>query len=119
MDDSRSQTKASGADSPVRGLHTSEHHVSPCKTGIHAVVHVLHVEKYEGGIDGIPDGIDANRSPRVLPAQPLAQHAGHSARIPPAWRQAGLYGAPCAGSNVGSELRGLRAGGRTLRKTGP
>jgi starch synthase (maltosyl-transferring) len=42
-------------------------------------------------------------------AQPVAEHARHSHRVPADWRPRGVWDSPAAGGNAGRELRNLRA----------
>ena len=50
------------------------------KLGFTPVVHVFHLAEHEGRVDRIFHRADADRGPRVLPAQLVAQHARHPAR---------------------------------------
>ncbi len=56
----------------------------------------------------LPDRADQPAGDRILPAQPVAQHAGHPARGPADRWPAGLRGAPHPGRHAVSQLRHLR-----------
>ncbi len=53
---------------------------------------------------------DAASLTRVFPPELLAEHAGHPAGIPSAWRSRRFHDAPGAGRNHDSQLRHLRSG---------
>ena len=55
---------------------------------------------------------------RVLPAEPVAQHARYPARVSAVRRAAGVHRAAGAGGDAGRQLRHLRPGLRTVREPG-
>ena len=61
---------------------------------------------------------DADGGARVLPAEPLAEHAGHPDRVPAVRRAAGVHGPARAGRDAGRQLRHLRPGVRAVREHG-
>ena len=82
-------------DLPRRGLHAPEGDVPAGQARLHPVLHLLHLAQHEVGARRVPDGADAAPEVgRVLPAQLLAEHAGHPHRGPAARRPAGLHVAP-------------------------
>ena len=62
----------------------------------------------KAGADGVLHRADPDRRPRVLPAQPVREHARHPARVPAARRAAGLPGAPGARRHARRHLRHLQ-----------
>ena len=49
---------------------------------LHPVVHLLHLAQHQARADRVLHRADARAGPRLFPAQLLAQHAGHPARVP-------------------------------------
>ena len=102
-------------DLPRRGLHASQGHVPPGQGRLYPVLQLLPLAQHQVGADRIPHRADPDRRARVLRPEPLAQHPGYPARVPPVWRTAGLHGAAYPGGYPGSQLRHLRAGLRAVR----
>src|SRR5262245_53729924 len=116
MDDPRPQEETSGPHFLVRSLHAPEHHVLVGEARIHPVIYVFHLEEHQERTDGIPDRAHTDRRPRVFPPEFLAEHAGHSSRIPAAGRPSRVYGETRASSDTEFELWNLWAGVRARRK---
>ena len=74
----RGERRFSRGDFPGGSVYAAEGHVPAGETGVHAVVHVFCVEKYQGGIDGILHGNHRAAGERFFPAQSVAQYSGHS-----------------------------------------
>src|SRR5262249_15623918 len=107
VDDSRSEKEESRFDFPLGSVHASEHHVSPCQARFHAVVHLLYLEEHQEGTYRLPHGTHENRGERILPTQFLAEHSGHSSRVPATRRTPRIYGETRAGSNTRRQLRDI------------
>ena len=80
----------------------------PGQGRVHAVVHLLHLAQHEGGADRLLHRADRRRGARVLPAEPVRQHARHPPRLPAARRPAGVRGAAAARGDARRELRHLQ-----------
>ena len=65
------------------------------------------------------DRADPAAGRRVLPAEPLAEHAGHPPRVPAARRPPRVRGALPAGRDARRQLRHLRSGLRAVREPRP
>ncbi len=109
--DRRDPQDRSRRDLPVGGVHAPRDDARARQGGLHAVLHLLHLEELEVGARGVRVRAGP-RDRRLLPAELLRQHAGHPARVPPARRAPGLRGAAGPGEHAEPELRhllGLRA----------
>src|SRR5205814_4533887 len=73
--------------------------------GLLAELYLLHLEELEGRPDRLRR--PAARLARVLPAEPLREHARHPARVPPAGRPARVRGPAPPGGDDLAELRDL------------
>src|SRR5450631_1912944 len=107
MDDWRGEQQTSGRDFSGRGVYAAESDVPAGKTGIYAVVYVLRVEKYQGGVDRIFHGDYAAAGERFFSAQSVAQHAGYFERVSAKGRTSGVHRAAGVGGYTGSELWNL------------
>ena len=77
--DRRGAAATSGCDLPGRGVHAAEGDVPAGQARVHAVVHLLRLAQHEARADRVLHRAHADAGARVLPAQPLAEHAGHPA----------------------------------------
>ena len=93
MADRRGEARPSRGDLPRRGLHAAEDHVPPGEARLHAVVHLLHLAQHQARTDRVLHRAHASRVARVLPAEPVAEHAGHPDRVPAIRRPAGVHAA--------------------------
>ena len=69
------QERLSRGDFSGGGVYATQGDVPAGQTGVHAVVHVLRVEKYQGGNDRIFHGNHAAAGERFFLAQSVAQYA--------------------------------------------
>src|SRR5580700_3859777 len=107
MGDRRDSSYLSGCDLSRRGIHASEGYVSSRETGLHAVVHLLHVEKYQAGNNGAFYRAHADAGAGIFPHEPLAQHSGYLARIFANRRPPRIYHTFDSGRDLGRKLRYL------------
>ena len=78
----RRQAAASRGDLPGRGVHAAEGHAPAGEARLHAVVHLLHLAQHEARAHRIFHGARARPRARLLPPEPVAEHARHPARVP-------------------------------------
>ncbi len=71
---------------PRGGLHPTQGDEGPGQAGLPAVVHLLHLAQLQAGDGGVPHGDHQPARVRLHARQPLAEHAGHPPRVPPAQR---------------------------------
>ena len=83
MDDRERARTASRYDLPRRSVHAPEGHERAREGRLFAIVHVLHVAQHESRVDRVRDGARRERAGRLLPAELLAEHAGHSLTLSP------------------------------------
>src|SRR5580698_2436832 len=80
MADQRDQTRSSGCHLSCRGFHPAEGHASPGEARILSVIHVFYVAQHQAGADGVFYRLEPGSGPAILPAQRMAQYAGHPPR---------------------------------------
>ena len=90
---------------PLRGVHASLDDDAAREGRLLAVVHLLHLEEHEGRARRARRA--AARMVTVPPPEPLAEHAGHPPRVPPAGRPARVRVPPRARGDALPELRDL------------
>ncbi|CAA9553593.1 MAG: GH13_3 / GH13, partial [uncultured Thermomicrobiales bacterium] len=113
--------RAPGGGVPRRGVHAAEEAAAAREAGLLAVVHVLHLEEHGRRAAGVDGGVLHPGRARVLPRQPLREHAGHPARVPRARRAARVpHAAPARRHPLAAlrHLQRLRAGRERARAAG-
>ena len=85
----RDPGRAPRGDLPVRGVHEAEDDASAGEGRLHPELHLLHLARAAGRAARLPHRADADRDARLLPRQPVHQHAGHQP-APPRPRPPGL-----------------------------
>ena len=91
----RVQARASGRDLPRRGVHAAEGDAPAREARLHPVVHVLHLAQHQARADRVLHRAARRVRARVLPAELLAEHARHPARVPADRRPPGVHRARC------------------------
>ena len=99
------QAQPSRHDLPRRGVQPAARDVSAGEARVQPVVHLLHVAQHEAGADRLLHG--ARGGARLVSAEPLAEYAGHPARVLADGRPAGFHGARRARGHARRELRHL------------
>ena len=101
-----------GRHLPGRGVHAPEGMHRLAKLGFSQSYTYFTWRNTQAGADRVLHRADAGAGPRLLPAELLAEHAGHPARVPAVRRPAGVHGAARARGNARRQLRHLRTGVR-------
>jgi starch synthase (maltosyl-transferring) len=97
------------SDFSVRSVHSSEDHVPSGEAWVHSVVHVFHLAECQTRARGVFHGADTNQRQGIFPAEPVAQYAGHSPRVPADGGQARVHHTAHPCRNAGGQLWHLRA----------
>ncbi len=101
---------------PRRSLHPPARHVLPRQGRLHPVLHLLHLAQHPRRAAGVLRRDHQAANLRLLPPQPLAQHARHPPRHAPERRPQRLQAAPHPRRNARRELRHLRPSLRAMRE---
>ena len=117
--DRRGDPRPPRDDLPGRGVHPAEGDGAAGQGRLHPVLHLLHLAQRQARARGVPARADADRPARVLPAELLAEHAGHPHRADADRRPADLRRPARAGGHALAQLRHLRAGLRARRAARP
>ncbi len=106
------KARAPGGRVPRRSLHAAAPDAPARQGRLLAVVHVLHVAQHQGRAHRILHRAFEGSVARLLPAQRVAEHAGHPDRIPADRAARSVHRAARARRHAGGELRHLRPGVR-------
>ncbi len=88
--DRRDQARPSRRHLPGRGVHPPEADVPAGQARLHPVLQLFPLAHQRLGADRVLHRADPHRGRRVLPAQPVAEHAGHPHRAPAVRRPRGV-----------------------------
>ncbi len=102
--------RVSRPDLLVRGVHAAPGDGAPGAYRLHPVLHVLHVAQHEMGARDVHDRAHPVRGGRLLPAQLVAEHAGHPERGAAVRRTGRLPFPARVGRHTELLLRHLRSG---------
>ena len=102
----RDPARPSRGDLPVGGVHEAEDDAAAGQGRLHPELHLLHLARVAGRAARLPDRADPDRDARVLPRQPVRQHARHQP-APPRPRPAGVRDPQRAGGHALEPVRHL------------
>ncbi len=77
-----------------RSIHAAARDVRLGQAGLHAIVHVLYMAQLEVRVAKLPGRAYAAAGQRILPAEFLAEYAGHTAQNAAGRRAPGVYASP-------------------------
>ena len=102
------QARLPGHDVSRRGLYPATADGTAGEERLHSVLHLLRLEDEKGRYSRLLHGADVRAPQGLLPAQRLAEHAGHPDRVPRDGWPLGLRRTPGTRSNAFIELWHLR-----------
>src|SRR5215472_2566179 len=105
MGDRQNQREVSRGSIPLGGIYKASGDVPACESRLFSILYVFYVAKCETRDHRLFHGTYPNRSPRVLEAEPLAEYAGHSSRIPSSRRKGRVHGSAHSSGDSRSQLR--------------
>ena len=115
--DRRGPARAPRRDLPLRGLHPPQDDAHAGQGRLHPELHLLHLARDARRAARLLHRADPERDARLLPRQPVHQHAGHQP-APPRPRAAGVRDPDRAGHDPLARRTGSTPAGSCARTSG-